>query len=44
MRIPSGYITSIEVLSDNLILLEMSDYAFNEINDDYRFPSEYFKL
>ena len=43
LHIPAGYITSIEANSDNSKLLVMSDYAFNEINDEYRFPEQYFK-
>ena len=43
LHIPGGYLTSIEAVSDNSVLLVMSDYAFNEINDEYRFPEEYFK-
>ena len=44
IHIPAGYITSIEALSENSILLAMSDYAFNEISDEYKYPSEYFKI
>ena len=43
LHIPSGYLTSIESLDDNSILLAMSDYGLNEIKDDYKFPSNYFK-
>ena len=44
LHIPSGYLTSIEGLDDNSILLAMSDYGLNEINDDYKFPNNYFKI
>ena len=44
LHIPSGYLTSIEALDDNSILLAMSDYGLNEINDDYKFPDKYFKI
>ena len=43
LHIPSNYLTSIEALDDNSILLSMSDYGLNEINDEHRFPEEYFK-
>ena len=43
LHVPSGYVTSIEANSDNSILLVMSDYSFNEINDEYKFPANYFK-
>mgnify|MGYP006090570269 FL=1 len=44
LHIPSGYLTSIEALDDNSILLAMSDYGLNEINDDYKFQDKYFKI
>ena len=44
VHIPGGYITSIEALSHNSILLVMSDYLLNEINDEYRFSNTYFKI
>ena len=44
LHIPSGYLTSIESLDDNSILLAMSDYGLNEINDDYKFTDNYFKI
>jgi hypothetical protein len=44
LHIPGGYITSIEALSHNSILLVMSDYLLNEINDEYRFSNTYFKI
>jgi dTDP-4-dehydrorhamnose 3,5-epimerase-like enzyme len=43
LHIPGGYLTSIEATSDNSTLLVMSDYSLNEIDDEYRFPEEYFK-
>jgi hypothetical protein len=43
LHISSNYLTSIEALDDNSILLSMSDYGLNEINDEHRFPEEYFK-
>ena len=42
-HIPGGYLTSIESTSDNSTLLVMSDYRLNDIDDEYRFPEEYFK-
>ena len=43
LHIPGGYLTSIESTSDNSTLLVMSDYRLNDIDDEYRFPEEYFK-
>ena len=42
LHIPNGYLTSIQASSDNSILLAMSDYNLNEINDEYRFPENHF--
>lgn len=42
LYVPNGYLTSIKSNSDNSILLVMSDHLLNEIDDEYRFPSEYF--
>ena len=43
LHIPSGYISSIQALINNSKLLIMSDYGLNEIDDEYRFPINYFK-
>ena len=44
MHVISLYLKSLEAVSDNSIILVISDYVFNEINDHYRFPREYFKI
>lgn len=44
LHVPSGYLTSIEAVEDNSILLVMSDHGLNEINDEYRFSEKYFKI
>ena len=43
LHIPSGYISSIQSLTNNSKLLIMSDYGLNKIEDEYRFPINYFK-
>jgi dTDP-4-dehydrorhamnose 3,5-epimerase-like enzyme len=43
LHIPQGYISSIQSLSKGSKLLVMSDYRLNEINDEYRFPLDYFE-
>ena len=43
LHIPNGYVTSIQALADNSKLLVMSNYFLNEINDEYRYPVDYFK-
>jgi len=42
LHIPSGYISSIRATAEGSRLLVMSNYAFNEIVDEYRFPVDYF--
>lgn len=43
LHVPKGYISSIQSLSIGSKLLVMSDYRLNEINDEYRFPIDYFE-
>lgn len=43
LYVPKGYISSIQALSIGSKLLVMSDYRLNEINDEYRFSSDYFE-
>lgn len=42
LHIPAGYISSIQAKKENSKLLVMSDFAFEEIKDEYRYPSDYF--
>lgn len=42
LHIPSGYITSIQALEDNSKLLVLADHTIGEIQDEYRFPLDYF--
>jgi dTDP-4-dehydrorhamnose 3,5-epimerase-like enzyme len=42
LHIPPGYISNIQSLTNNSKLLIMSDYELNEIEDEYRFPINYF--
>jgi dTDP-4-dehydrorhamnose 3,5-epimerase-like enzyme len=43
LYVPNGCFTSIQALEDNSRLLVMSDYRLNEIQDEFRYPSDYFK-
>lgn len=43
LHIPAGNITSVQSLEENSKLLILSDYFLGEIEDEYRFPLEYFK-
>lgn len=40
--VPPGYISSIQSKSDKNKLLVMADYTLNEIQDEYKFPFDYF--
>lgn len=42
LHVPKGYVTSIKAKSEESKLMLMSDFLLNEINDEYRFPAEYF--
>lgn len=42
LHIPAGYITSIKSFKEGDKLLVMSDYKLGDIDDDYRFSSDYF--
>jgi dTDP-4-dehydrorhamnose 3,5-epimerase-like enzyme len=44
LHVPAGYLTSIEAVEDNSIILVMSDYCLNEIKDEYKFSEKYFKI
>lgn len=43
LHVPKGYVSSIQSLSDKSRLLVMADYSLNEINDEFRFPLDYFE-
>ena len=43
LKIPPGYISRIQSLTNNSKLLIMSDYELNEVKDEHRFPVNYFK-
>lgn len=42
--VPAGYVNSIQALEENSKLLLMSDYRLGDIQDEYRFDSNYFTL
>lgn len=44
LHIPAGYISSIQALEEHSKLLVLSDYNLGEIQDEYRFPTDYFKI
>lgn len=42
--VPQGYVSSIQALEENSKLLAMSDYLLGEVDDEYRFESDYFEI
>lgn len=44
LHVPKGYISKIQALEDNAKLLVMSDYLLGEVEDDYRFDTQYFNI
>ncbi|KQT24068.1 sugar epimerase [Chryseobacterium sp. Leaf405] len=43
LYMPSGYVSAIRAKEENSKLLVMVNYSLGEINDEYRFPSDYFE-
>jgi dTDP-4-dehydrorhamnose 3,5-epimerase-like enzyme len=44
LHIPAGYVSSIQALEEKSKLLVMSDYYLGEINDEFRYPTDYFTI
>jgi dTDP-4-dehydrorhamnose 3,5-epimerase-like enzyme len=44
LHIPAGYISSIQALEEKSKLVVMSDYHLGELNDEFRYPSDYFTI
>ncbi|SFN11923.1 dTDP-4-dehydrorhamnose 3,5-epimerase [Chryseobacterium oleae] len=43
LHIPRGYASAIQAKENNSKLLVMADYSLGEIDDDHRFPIDYFE-
>ena len=43
LQIPAGYVSSIQSLEKSSKLLVMADYLLGEINDEYKYPQNYFE-
>ncbi|WP_185287519.1 WxcM-like domain-containing protein [Chryseobacterium lactis] len=43
LHIPSGYASAIQANEEGAKLLVMANYSLGEIDDDYRFPIDYFE-
>ena len=44
LHIPAGYISSIQALEEKSKLVVMSDYHLGELNDEFRYPTDYFTI
>jgi dTDP-4-dehydrorhamnose 3,5-epimerase-like enzyme len=44
LHIPAGYVTSIQALDEKSKLVVMSDYHLGELNDEFRYPTDYFTI
>jgi dTDP-4-dehydrorhamnose 3,5-epimerase-like enzyme len=42
LHIPAGYISSIQALEERSKLVVMADYYLGELNDEFRYPNNYF--
>ncbi len=42
LHIPAGYVSSIQAVEEKSKLVVMSDYHLREINDEFRYPMNYF--
>lgn len=42
LHIPEGFVSSIQAREENSKLLLFSDFELGEVNDEYRFPADYF--
>lgn len=43
LHIPAGYVSSIQSLEEGSKLLVMADYLLGELEDEYRYASDYFE-
>lgn len=43
LQVPAGCVTAIQSLVKESKLLVLSDFKLGEVNDEYRFPLDYFK-
>ncbi|WP_313636327.1 WxcM-like domain-containing protein [Empedobacter sp.] len=43
LHIPAGHLTAIQALQEESKLLVLADFCLGEVQDEYRFPIDYFK-
>lgn len=44
LHIPAGYVISIQALEKKSKLVVMADYHLGELNDEFRYPTDYFTI
>jgi dTDP-4-dehydrorhamnose 3,5-epimerase-like enzyme len=44
LHIPAGYVSSIQALEKKSKLVVMADYHLGELNDEFRYPTDYFTI
>ncbi len=44
LHIPAGYISSLQALEEESKLVVMADYHLGELNDEFRYPTDYFTI
>jgi dTDP-4-dehydrorhamnose 3,5-epimerase-like enzyme len=44
LHIPAGYVSSIQAVEEKSKLVVMSDYHLGELNDEFRYPTDYFTI
>ena len=42
LKVPAGYVSSIQALEEKSKLVVMSDYHLGELNDEFRYSTDYF--
>lgn len=43
LHVPSGYVSSIQSIEEGAKLLVMADYLLGEVDDQYKYPVDYFE-
>jgi hypothetical protein len=44
LQVPAGYVSSIQALEEKSKLVVMSDYHLGDLNDEFRYPTDYFTI
>ena len=44
LKVPAGYVSSVQALEEKSKLVVMADYHLGELNDEFRYPTDYFTI